>query len=248
MSSDNATAAAAPKRENVLVNLIFNVVLPSALLMKGQQWLHLAPWAVLVVALIFPVAYFFYDLNRRGRHNIISIIGFVSVLITGGVGLLKLPSEWIAIKEAVVPSLFGIVVIASMWTRHPLIKEFLLNPDFFDVPRIETVVREHKAEAAFDRVMKQGTLLFSMSFFLSAALNYMLARWIIHSPSGTPEFNVELGRLHMVSYPVVALPATLVGMYALWHVVKGIKVHTGLTIDDIIINTEADKKPEEETK
>jgi hypothetical protein len=34
-----------------------------------------AALGVLCLALAFPVTYFFYDLRRRGRRNIISIIG-----------------------------------------------------------------------------------------------------------------------------------------------------------------------------
>jgi len=248
MSEEIKTPPASKKRENIWLNLLFNVALPSVLLIKGKQWLGLVPWEILVVALAFPVVYFFYDLHRRGRRNIISIIGFVGVLITGGVGLFKLPSDWIAIKEAVVPSLFGIAIIVSALMKHPVIREFLLNPDFFDVEKIDTAVKEHHAEDAFSRTMFQGTLLFSASFFMSAILNFILARIIIHSPSGTDAFNVELGRLHLVSYPVVALPATLVGMFALFHVIKGIKNHTGLSLEDIMINPDAEKpadaKPE----
>lgn len=225
-----------PKRENLLVNVLFNVAIPSLLLMKGEHWFGIPAWSILCISLAFPIIYFIFDLKNRGKRNIVSIIGFVSVLITGGVGLLHLPSEWIAIKEAVVPSLFGLVIIGSMWTKHPLIKEFLLNPDFFDVERIEKAVAEHNAQSAFEKVMKRGTLVLSLSFFLSAALNYMLARWLIHSPSGSEAFNVEIGKLHMISYPAVALPATIIGMIGLWHVVSGIKEHTGLKLEEIMLN------------
>jgi len=244
MSEEKPAPVAAKKRENIWLNLLFNVALPSILLMKGKAWLGLAPWEILVIALIFPVAYFFFDLHRRGRRNIISIVGFVGVLITGGVGLLKLPSGWIAIKEAVVPSLFGIAIIVSAVFKHPIIREFLLNPDFFDTDKIDAAVKESHAEAAFSRTMFQGTLLFSASFFMSAALNFILAKIIIHSPSGTDAFNAELGKLHLVSYPVVALPATIVGMYALFHVIRGVKAQTGLTLEDIMFVPDGDKPAE----
>jgi hypothetical protein len=232
-----------PKRENLLVNLLFNVAIPSLLLMKGAKWLGMPAWAILCLSLAFPILYFLFDLKSRGRRNIVSIIGFVSILITGGVGLMHLPAELIAIKEAVVPSLFGLAIIGSMWTKHPLIKEFLLNPDFFDVERIEKAVAEHDAQRAFEKVMQQGTLLLSLSFFVSAALNYMLARWLIHSPSGTDAFNVEIGKLHMISYPAVALPATIIGMIGLWHVVSGIRTHTGLKLEEIMLNPDGPAEP-----
>jgi hypothetical protein len=228
------------------VNLICNVALPSAILMKGQALTGLPPWAALCVALAFPVGYFLHDLRSRGRRNIISIISFVSTLITGGVGLLHLDPDLIAIKEAAVPSLFGIAILLSSGTRHPLVSAFLLNPDFFDVDRIESAVNERDARKAFNRVMRQGTLLLALSFALSAALNYMLARLIIHSPSGTEAFNAELGKLQLISYPAIALPATIIGMFALWHVLRGIKTHTGLEVEEIFIDS--DKHPPEAKK
>jgi len=227
-----------PKRENLFVNVLFNVVVPSLLLMKGERLIGIPAWSVLCIALAFPIIYFLHDLKSRGRRNIISIIGFVSILITGGVGLLHLPSGLIAVKEAAVPGIFALVIVASLWTKNPLIKAFLINPDFFEVDKIEKAVAEHGAQAAFERVMRNGTLLLALSFFVSATLNYLLARWIVRSPSGTEAFNVELGKLNMVSYPAIALPATLISMMALWHVVAGIKKHAGLSLEDIMIKPE----------
>ena len=244
MSETNPTAQAPRKRESMLANILCNVVIPAGLLVKGQAWFHMVPWVVLTASLAFPFVYFFYDLFNRGRRNIISIICFVSVLITGGVGLFKLPAELIVIKEAVVPSLFGLVIIGSAWTRYPLVKAFLLNPDFFDVERIEKTVKERGAEKAFEGTMRRGTWLLSVSFFFSAVVNFLLARWIIKSPSGTEAFNVELGKLHVLSYPCVALPATVIGMFALWQVVKGIREQTGLTLEDIAVGVEPEKTDE----
>ena len=235
----NEPVRQAPQSENMLVNLAFNVVIPSLLLMKGQKLLHMPSWLVLCVALAFPVCYFILDLRKRKRRNIVSIIGFVSIFITGGVGLLKLPSDWIAIKEAAVPSLFGIAILVSMVSKRPFMQAFLLNPDFFNVAKIESAVKERGAEIAFKRTMRQGTILLALSFVLSAILNYVLARLIVHSPSGSEAFNVELGRMQLLSYPVIALPATLVGMLALWQVMKGIKACTGLGLEDIVLNQEA---------
>ena len=74
------------KPENLLLNLICNVGLPTAILTWCSGERMLGPKWGLVVALIFPVAYGIYDFAQRRRVNFISIIGFVSVLITGGFG------------------------------------------------------------------------------------------------------------------------------------------------------------------
>ena len=71
---------AKPRPENLLVNLVCNVVVPTVILtgFSGARWL--GPKWGLVIALLFPVSYGLYDFAVRRRWNFISIIGFVSVL------------------------------------------------------------------------------------------------------------------------------------------------------------------------
>lgn len=231
----------APQRENLLVSIIFNVAIPSLLLMKGAKLLGWPPAAILSVALLFPVSYFFYDLKRRGRRNLIAILGFVSTLITGGVGLLQLDKDWIAVKEAAIPALFGIAIVASLFTRRPLVRAFLLNPDFFDVDRIDTAVDERGTRPAFNALLRKGTVLFAASFFLSAVLNYTLARFIVTAESGSELFNEQLGRMQLLSYPVIVVPTMIISIYAFWVVIKGIERDTGLKAEDLMHGMKEEK-------
>jgi hypothetical protein len=54
----------------------------------------------------------------------------------------------------------------------------------------------------------------------------------VTSPAGSAAFNEELGRLTLLSYPMIALPATLMMMGVLWYLARGIKVLAGLTLSD----------------
>ena len=92
-----------PKPENLWLNLIFNVALPTAIQSWGSGEKALGPKWGLIVALLFPLGYGIYDFVVRKRFNFISILGFVSVLITGGFGLLKLDVFWFAVKDGVLP-------------------------------------------------------------------------------------------------------------------------------------------------
>ena len=55
------------------------------------------------IALLFPVAYFIYDFFKRKTVNVISILGFINVLLTGGIGIFGerfgLSKNWFIIKE-----------------------------------------------------------------------------------------------------------------------------------------------------
>ncbi len=77
-----------PKRENMLVNLAFNILLPSLILAKlsGDAWL--GPVWSLVVALAFPLGYGIWDFAQRRQANFVSVIGFVSTLAPGGLALM----------------------------------------------------------------------------------------------------------------------------------------------------------------
>jgi hypothetical protein len=157
------------------------------------------------------------------------------VLITGAVGLFEnIDTKWIAIKEAAVPLLFGIAIYASSFTKKPLIRSLLFSPELFDVELIEDSLDEKGTRKDFDQVISSCTVWVVGSFILSAVLNYVLAVWLVKSPSGTPEFNSEIGKMTALSWPVIALPTTAVMMVALMKLMKGIEKATGHNLDDVL--------------
>ena len=89
------------KRENIWLNIGFNIVAPSLLLIKGRSIAESAGYVhesldayIFVAALAFPIIYGVCDLISRGKWNIFSAIGILSVFLTGGIGLMKLSREW----------------------------------------------------------------------------------------------------------------------------------------------------------
>jgi len=228
------------KRENPWLNIGLNVAVPALLLMKGRDWL--GPFierfvgdpypVVIVLALLFPLAYGLYDFAARRKANIFSIIGFVSVLLTGGIALF-LPAGWIAWKEAAIPLLIGLAILISLKTPYPLVRTILLNPEIIDVSRVRAALEASGSGKAFERLLTSCTLLLSASFFLSAVLNYTLAELIIQSPTGTPAFEQELGRMTALSFPVIVLPSMVITFLALWKLLTGITRLTGLKFEDI---------------
>src|SRR5205085_2112110 len=142
-------AAPAAKPENVLVNLAFNVAIPAVLMAQLSKENRLGPAWGLVVALLFPVGYGVYDLIVRRKTNLISVLGFAGLLISGVFGLLKLSGQWFAIKDAAIPSLIGVALLVSMRTREPLMKTLFFNDAVIDVARVEGALRERGTEAAF---------------------------------------------------------------------------------------------------
>lgn len=224
------------KRENLFLSIILNIALPAIILIKGGDWFGIGPAAVLIIGLSFPLSYGIFDFFRRGKLNMFSGIGFVSVLLTGGIGLLKLPPEWIAIKEAAVPLAFGLAVLLTAKTPKPLVKLFLFNDEIFNTEKLTAALAEKNKQADFDKLLYQCTLWVAGSFVLSSVLNYILAKIIVRSPGGSDAFNQEIGALAVWSFPVIVLPCMTVLMIALFKLFKGLHVMTGLPLEDFMRN------------
>lgn len=228
------TPAAPKKSENLLLNLACNVVAPSLVLTKGAKMLNLEPKVALVAALAFPLGYGLYDFIQRRNFNFVSAIGFFGTLATGGLGLLKLEPFWFAVKEAVVPSLIGLAVLISQWTKKPLVRSLLFNDQVIDVPRVESALDERGQREAFTRLLNGSSWLLACSFFISAGLNFGLARYLITALPDTPEFNEQLGKMTLWSWPVIVVPSMAIMVVALLRLFKGITRLTGLTMEEIM--------------
>lgn len=228
------SAAPKPKPENLLVNLVCNVALPAVIMAQLSKENRLGPAWGLVVALAFPLGYGIYDFVVRKKTNLISVLGFVGVLLSGVLGLLKLDGRWFAVKDAAIPTLIGALLLISMRTREPLVKTLFFNDTIIDVARVEAALRVRAAEAQFEALLRQSTVLVALAFFASAILNYGLARWLLTSPGGTPEFNAELAKMHWLSWPVIVLPSMVMLMVALWRLLNGVSRLTGLPTDEVL--------------
>lgn len=222
------------KKENPLVNLLFNIVVPAVILMKLSKEVYLGPTWGLVVALAFPMGYFIYDLIKNGDKNFISILGFISILLTGGIGLLELSPEIYAIKEASIPFIIGVAVIALVRTKYCVFNKLLYRPEVFEVEKINTILQEKSNTESFQKKMTYANFFLASSFFLSAVLNYVLATVIVKSPAGSVEFNDEVGRMTFLSYPVIVLPSMIILMSVFYFFIRDIKRLTGLTFEEMI--------------
>ncbi len=230
------------RKPRPLVDLLVSIVIPSVILMKFSGEENLGATQALVVALAFPISLGLYELIRYRITNYIALLGLVSVLLTGGIGLLKLDSEWLAVKEAAIPAILGIGLMISAQLRYPLIKKILFNPAILNTEKISQILDERGYNEIFETRLLNATYFLSGTFFFSAVMNYLLATWIVTSPSGSAMFNEELGRLTLISYPVIAIPSMLMMMgifYFLWRSVHNL---TGLKLEEVLVETDTAKK------
>lgn len=219
---------------NPLLEIAVTIVVPAVVLMQLSSAERLGPAGALMLALAFPLFWGVREGLRRRKVSGIAVLGVVSTLLTGGIGLLKVDPFWLAVKEAAVPLLIGLAVLGSNWTRWPLIRIFVFNPALFDVERIERALAERGTTVAFELRLRTGTLLLAGTFFFSAVMNWVLARWIVTSPAGTEAFNAELGRLTLVSYPAIALPSMVMMIGLMFWLARGARQLTGLELGQMM--------------
>lgn len=237
----DATVSAAqsqPPKGSFLANLAFNIILPVFILSKLSGDDSLGPSLSIVFALVFPIGYGLWDLRQSGKINPFSVLGVVSVFLTGGISLLQLDPKYIAIKEATIPALIGIAVLFTQRTRFPLVKTLILNAQLVRVEALYEALAEKGMTAMFERRMGQASIIVAGSFFVSSVLNYVLAKIILVSPPGTTEFSEELGKMTALSYPVIALPSMVILMLAIWFVFSQIKKLTGESLETFLVDQE----------
>jgi hypothetical protein len=238
-NNDSMMQAAATRKPRPMIDLMVSLVIPSVILMKYSGAENLGASTALIVALAFPLSWGLFEFARYRQFNFIALLGLVSIVLTGGIGLLQLDPQWLAIKEAAIPGLIGIGVLVSTYTRYPLIRTLVYNPKIINVEMIRQRLNQSGNSRVFETRLQNATYLLSSTFLFSSAMNYLLARAVVTSPAGSASFNEELGQMTLLSYPVITIPATLMMMgilYYLWRTVNGL---TGLKLEEMLATTHA---------
>jgi hypothetical protein len=225
--------------ENPFTNLLVNILLPVVVLNKGGA--YMSPQLTLIVALALPLGYGIHDYIRRGHKNYVSLLGVINILLTGGLALLAVSGIWFAFKEASLPLLLGILVLGSAWTRNPAARMMFCNPQVMNMEAIDGKLKEQGHEGLFADLLKRATILFSISFFVSAALNFVLAFSIFQDidPNLAPTareqiLNEQIARMTWMGYAVIAVPLMIFSGALIYWFMKRVSAITGLPIASLM--------------
>lgn len=231
-------------KQRPLVDLLVSIVIPSVILMKFSGDEYLGNVNALLIGLAFPLGWGLFELIRYRKKNFIAILGLISVGLTGGIGLFELDAQWLAVKEAAVPAIIGLAVLFSTRTKYPLVRTLLYNPSVLDVDKIHQSLEKQGSVDEFDERLLKASYFFSGTFLFSSIMNYAIARWIVVSPSGTQAFNEELGRMTLVSYPMIAIPSMIMMMLIFYYLWRTIRRLTGYTLDEVMAPHLVEKEKE----
>ena len=227
-----------------MVNVLVPVLALTMLSKTEDKFWHIGPVWGMLVAVAFPLCYGLYDLATKRKVNFFSVLGLVSVLLTGGLTIyLWEEGDKVAdnaavlfgIKEACIPIVFGFTILLSHWSKTPLVRVFLYTPELFDIPRIEKKVRAAEQQPRYDKLIFQTTLVMSASFFISAVANFFLAQHFLQGADTRELYNEGVGKLTGWGFLVIGLPCLVLWMGAMMRLIKGIKSMTGLDTDSIMV-------------
>lgn len=221
-----------------MLSLLINVVIPTIVMTRFSGEDRLGPVGGLLVALVFPFVYAIYDMARQRKVGLMPVVGLVSIMLSGGIGLLKLPAEWIAVKEAMVPALLAVAILASDRMGKPLTRTFLNSALNADV--INPALEARGTTAEYLRRTSKATWMLAGAFLLSAALNFILAKIIVTADGGTEQYTQQLGRMTALSPLVITVPVFIVLFLTILYVFNTVTNLTGLEVDQILVDQ---KKP-----
>lgn len=217
-------------------NLLFNILIPVVILTRFSGEQHLGPIWSIVIALAFPISYGLWEMRRTRKVNVFSVLGVISVVLTGGISLLQLDPKYIAIKEAAIPGIIGLAVLISQKSHKSVVKLLLFNEQVVRLDRINKALVEHNAVPQFEQKMTVVTYLVACSFFISSALNYILAKLVVTAPAGTTEFSEQLGRMTALSYPVIVVPSMIVLGFAMYYLFSQLTKLTKLPLEELMVD------------
>ena len=231
------------KRENPLLNILVNIFLPAFILRRGSQ-LHFpnATLVALLVALSLPVLYAAYDYSVRRKKNWISLIGLINILLTGVLALGHFAGQWFAIKDAAFPALLGVGIFISSFTKTPFMS--VMTEQILNQQKIESYLTSPELKESYRNHLKVSTQFFSISLFISAVLNFIVASRIFLPIDQTLDavdrsriLNEQISHMTLVSFGVILVPLFLFSGLVFWHLFNGIKKLTGLQMNDCMIES-----------
>lgn len=256
------TTVPKPAQDHPLANILINVLIPvlalsylskdpemQAALGKSVRFWHIGPMKALMVALAFPICYGVWFFAKTRKMNFFSGLGLFSVMLTGGLTLFLWNKDGtvkehaavlFGLKEASIPFVLGIAIIASHWSKTPLLRTFLYSDSIFDIRRIEKKVDQLGKQTEYQKVLLDATLLFAASFLLSTLMNFGMALYFLgdldHTAADARElYNAQVAKVTGWGFLVIGVPIMIFLFLTLRKLLKGLHRVTGLEDEELMM-------------
>lgn len=210
----------------------FNIVVPVVILLGLSSPDRLGPITALILAVLIPAAYGTWQFARSRVADISALLGVVSVLLTGVIGVFELSTRLYAVKEAAIPLGFAAILLISNRTRYPVVT--LLADMIQRRDRVRTAIEARGAELAYHRHIVRSGRIWAAIMALSGALKFLLSSLVVNSPAGTQAFNEDLARYELVQLPTTFLLSGILILSLIWYIVSGTGKLAGLQPGEIL--------------
>ena len=211
------------------------MVLPSMVLDYLSEQNRLGPGGALVVSMLFPLGFGVWCWKHNLGWNLFSTLGLITVLLSGGLGLLKLDPLWFSIKESAMPLVLGAAFPLSHYWGQPLIRSLLLQPHLINLPVLEAALLTGDRQARFRRSVLHASRLLGLGVAASAVANFFLAMWLLGEKApGSEAFVKGIGTLNWASLVVIGVPLMGVMLLVFIRLVRDMQGITGLSKADLM--------------
>lgn len=215
-----------------MLNAFINIALPIAILLTLSGDDRLGPIPALLLAIGIPATYGISGLVRSRKVNAQSILGVLSVLLTGIIAVFRLDTAFFPIKEAAIPIGFALIVVGSNRTGFPIAK--LLFDVVLRKERVERDIRERGAEPAFRAHIERCGVLWAGTMLFSGAMKFALSSLIVTAPAGTPQFNHQLATYELAQMPTSKIITLVMILALIWYIGKGAAAIVGTTPGEVL--------------
>ncbi|MDB6137997.1 MAG: transporter [Verrucomicrobiaceae bacterium] len=223
------------KQPHPLADLLLTVVLPSVALEYLSEPAKLGPFWALVVSALLPLTFGIYCWVTKAGLNFLSVLGLAAVMVSGGLGLLKLDAFWFGMKEIIVPVLIGFAFPASHAWGRPIIGSMIFAPHLINERALRASLDTMEKQAGFDRLLLKASWGMGASMLLSAVINFALAMYLLGGKEpGSEAFVKGMGTLNWGGTLIIGIPMLVAMMVVMFSFMRGVFRLTGLHKDDLM--------------
>lgn len=214
------------------VNILVNIAIPVIVLFTLSAPDRLGPVPALLIAIGIPAVWGMIGLIRTRKVETSSILGVISVLATGVIGVFELSTRLFAFKEAAIPLGFAALLLASNTTKFPIVT--LLADMVQRREKVLTSVERLDRQQEYHQHLVRSGSIWAGIMSLSGVLKFALATWLVRAPAGTESFNHQLAQYELWQLPTTFSLTGVLILSLICYMGHGTAAITGLTPGDVL--------------
>ena len=210
-----------------LLQLFVTFVIPLVILLRFSKESQLGATNAMLLALAFPVACELYNVVlSHKKPSLLSLLSIGGILVTGLISLLGLSEGWLAIRRSV-PYLFGaLVILISVWIKHPIVQAALSQ--MLDMDLINDEAKKAKKTDLLKVLVDRTAYRLSGLLVLVTIASYIMTRIVISAPTQSEAFNQEYAKLRLLSLPIISLPLLIGVVVIVMNLLSKLEKLTGI--------------------